>query len=488
MKKIIFSIIISLFTTKQFAQTPTTSLPSSVIETAVTSTVPVTTETIAPTTLATATAVSTPTAEEEEVAPKDTTPQLTEILKQLKKIEDIINASNKDTSSVVATLNLKEVLTIPVYEITNKSTCKEKLAFYNSKNYKKYKDNFKISKVTIVIKDGTVYDIKVYGTLGNSYEFFTNGRCPIDLKDKRFSINGDKLVLTIIENNTQGSNKKTLYMYLKDVLYLEPGKNYVPDDAEFTLNSDKKKQHLSKSVGINSILEIKLFSDLLAVFDKKPNGLVQSDIYFKQIIHKANIWNRGIYLFNNFKFNLVFSKFDSQDQYSMLDSSLTRSKVLLHSRLNGTVAFNLINGWLYRKSPSNFYLDIGGGISTSDLKDSLKIYTVTSPSAFAEIGLDFKNFDNMGVSLSQRLIAEWSPGMKQFNNYKFNTDQVDKQIYDNQRFFSKTSILFYWNPLSNKSSRIFGRFNLFIDNQDFKNLFYQAQFGYTLLLSNLTKK
>ena len=484
MKTTILLFSFLLLIGKQFAQTTT---PSSILEPVTTSTVPVTTPTVTPTptTPVTPSIAATPTVETETAAPKDTTPQLSEILKQLKKIEDIINANSRDTSSVVATLNLKEVLTIPVYETIK---VKEDGKLLKQKKRKTYKDSFKITKVTIVIKDGTVYDIKVYGSLGKNHEFFTNGLCPIDLKDKRFSADGDRLNLTIIDDNADGSTKKNLYVYLKDVLYLEPGRNYAPDDAQFTLNAENKKQNLSKSVGINSILEIKLFSDFLAVFDKKPNGLVQSDIFFKQTIHKANVWDKGIYIANNFKFNLVLSKFDSQDQYAMIDSSLRRSTVLQHSKLKSTVSLNLINGWVHRKSPSSYYIDIGGGISSADLKDTLRTYNVTSPSVFAEVGLEFKNFDNMGISLSHRLIAEWSPGMKQFNNYKFNTDQVDKQIYDDQRFFSKTSILFYWNPLGNKSSRIFGRFNLFIDNHDFKNLFYQAQFGYTLLLSNLTKK
>jgi len=70
-----------------------------------------------------------------------------------------------------------------------------------------------------------------------------------------------------------------------------------------------------KYSGINTIFDIRMYTDGLALFGGEENGLAQTDFRFKQFIHRSNFFNAPVYGLQYFKVNFNYSKFDSKDEY-----------------------------------------------------------------------------------------------------------------------------------------------------------------------------
>jgi competence protein ComGC len=379
--------------------------------------------------------------------------QLTEIKDQLADIKKIIKDNGKDQKTIVGTIILKkkEDVTQYGYNVTIKNNDSIDNHYYDLKK------NIKIDSITILTKDGYMVDIQIFA----NNDIFTNKRAPIEVSQSRIS-KSDML------GNGQGN-----YIDIGEIIKYKSIKPYIPDNDYFTLSSKDSTHDFSKGVGLNTIFDLRLYSDALGVLGGNANGLVQTDAYFKQVFHRSNIFNRGIFLFNYLKFNFNASKFDSKVAYT--DSSkFTRTSLFQKNWLSTDLAVNIINGWLGKKTLSSYYLDFGGGVSLSNLATPKDTTTITSTYLFLQPGIDLKIADNIGFDFVTRFIWTYSP-QTDFNN------QAGK------RLFIKPTVGIFWNPVGNEASRIFGRVSYNVDTKDKKENFLQLQFGYSLQLTSLVK-
>lgn len=386
-----------------------------------------------------------------------TTPADTVTQKQLKEIEDqladikkIIKDNGKDQSSIVGTIILKKRESVTQHALNeDKDT--------TGNRYYDMKENIKIDSITILTKDGYIVEIQVFG----NNDIFINQRAPIEISQSRIS-KSDML------GNGQGN-----YIEISEILKYRSIKPYMPDNDYFTLTAENPTHDFSKGVGLNTIFDLRLYSDALGVFGGKANGLVQTDAYFKQVFHRRNIFNSGIFIFNYFKFNLNATKFDSKVAFT--DSvNFTRTSLFQKSWLNTDLAVNIFNGWLGNKTLSSYYLDFGGGVSLSNLATPEDTTTITSTYFFLQPGIDLKIADNIGFNVDSRFIWSYSP-------------QTDFNNQDSERLFIKPTVGIFWNPLDNEASRIFSRVSYCFDTKDKKENFMQLQFGYSLKLASLVK-
>src|SRR5690606_5641743 len=169
-----------------------------------------------------------------------------------------------------------------------------------------------IDSVTIAINEGVIEHIRVHTKGGNT---FANTKSPIPLLtiEKRFN---DKLI-----NPQDGS-----FIFLKDAVYFEAKRrfNYFPDNSEISLKNTYESdgtittgsEKLEAQNGINSLVNLQVYSDLLAVFGDEANGIIQFEANSKFYLHRSNWRNTYIFFPGDaiepfFHFSRIDSKFDT---------------------------------------------------------------------------------------------------------------------------------------------------------------------------------
>jgi hypothetical protein len=354
--------------------------------------------------------------------------------------------------------------------VKNKQIIVGQLTLLN-KNYPIYDNQVQIASsaidsIEMNVVDGFIYDVRVYT---GQHGTFTNLQAPIAVTDRR--LNGGSTVDFL--SNKDGEN-----VILQELLEFKPLKGYAPGDTIFVIKKGKETISLIQDVSINSIFEIKLFTDAIALFGGESNGLAQTEIKYKQFIHRHNLFDKGGFLFQYFKFDLLSSKFDSKYKYT--DSAdYSRPKFLQRSFVSAEFSFNLFNTWLEKKSTQGFYIDIGGGLAISRLSrkhDSIND-TYTMPYFLSEAGFNFKRSENIGLNFSGAWINTYMPP----NAYTGDKDCVN---------FVRINAEFYYNPFDNRSSRLFAKVNYIMSGRlkEQKDNYFQVQIGYSVQLSKLLSK
>jgi hypothetical protein len=319
-----------------------------------------------------------------------------------------------------------------------------------------------IDRAAFVVKDGFIVDIKVF----SGYSIFINNQAPIALTSSRFdNRHTDKLY-----------DRSGHYIIVQELLFLDVKNGYIPDDAEFELKGKDSLYTLTRNVGINTVFDIRAYSDGLGLIGSQPNGIAQTDLHIKQILHRHNLGNQGKFIGQYFKARINVAKFDSKDR--SIDSLVySRSRFVQKSFANAEASMNVFNGWLFEKKSSNiYYCDLGGGLNIGRLsKDTAKQEReFILPFWFLEGGINLKASDNIGINAYGRYVK----------SYLIKNDYVSES--NEMEFFNAGAEVFF-NPVRSKSNRFFARFNWTISTTgyDKKNNFVQLQLGYSVLLTQL---
>jgi len=329
-----------------------------------------------------------------------------------------------------------------------------------------------IQKITFIVKDGYMNDVQIWAKSGDHSMKFTNMDAPIGITTSRLD-RGDNLTHVISRNMNYVLFTNSFWDY-------ESRGSYAPTDSVYTVTRDEYWNNeayndgivLYRNSGIDSIFDIRFYSDALATFGKESNGLIQTDVAFKHLMHRKNVKDHGwMYPLHYLKFNLSLKKFDSR--FSSTDSSnFSRSRFIQRSWLKSDFSLNIYSIWLEKKSLSSFYVDMGATLLVSDLKKDTTTTTTLSHGFFTEFGVDLQVAENVGSELSTRPMLHFSPATD-FNNQNKN------------RVFLTSQMDIFWNPVSKKSNRLFARLSHTIDMSRKNNSFFEFQFGYSVRLSDL---
>lgn len=328
----------------------------------------------------------------------------------------------------------------------------------------------KIDEIIIIIQNGVITSLQVI-IEGRS---FTNGQAPIEISARRF-LQGDRFYAY-----TPGAEDgQRDYIILPEFLGFKEYSNFFPDDTSLVLTRSEQSKDLIQATGINSILDIRAYSDLLGTISDKPNGLVSGEARFKQFLHRRNVNNQGIYFWQYLKAGADFTKFDSRQAFVNY-VSFNRSSALQRSWISGSLSFNIFNTWISNKSPSRFYIDLGGRVNGYNLKtdedsiagfkkDSINLYAY---GFFTEIGYDLVRSKNSGANVALQWYRQFSP------------DNLHPKMKGWQNFF-QPRIEIYWHPMGSPANKIFARMIYTIERKDQTNSFLQVQVGYSVQLSKL---
>lgn len=369
---------------------------------------------------------------------------------------------------------LKNALGYNSYTIVNNNPVKNKNNSNSSNQTQEKIDTVNvitkpIDTVTVKIVDGAIEFLKVKLTDGN---YYINLKSPISLLniERRFE---DKL--------TNPYDKS--YIFLKDALNFAADSrfNYFPSNGTFYLHNTKKAPNKEVKVfannGLNSFIDLRVFTDLLGTLDNQPNGLLQIEAKSKVNLHKLNLPNTFMYIFHGLEPYFGISKFDSQyDTVKIVNTSQSVNRMDLFQRsfVNVGVKLNMFR-WDFRPSNS-LYLNGGYQFNSSNIavRDSANLVdSIIAKSIFHtpyfEVGISSKRLNNFGFE------GEVKYMFQKLNDNKYFTSNG----YNHLMNFSVT--MFYF-PGTKPKDKFFVRFSNYLNFKDRKEDFYQLQFGYSLNL------
>jgi hypothetical protein len=252
----------------------------------------------------------------------------------------------------------------------------------------------------------------------------------------------------------------------------------VPNDGLHTYS-------LKESTTINSYINISAFTDIKGL-SGDANGLAQFYADLKFITRTRNIPNTTAILLNHISFQGGISKFDNDFKGTELMSgdSINRSNLLQRSIYSVGIKANLIRvygiprvKYLFDDFQINVgYNFLGSRIMDTSFKDDNRTIidttykTVTQNQVFIEPSLSFSRHKNISMKLSLPFYIISLKRSSQVSNWS-------------PEYWTSPSILLMYFNKKDERSKIFFRYNHFINLSNSKQDFMQLQLGYSINLS-----
>jgi hypothetical protein len=310
------------------------------------------------------------------------------------------------------------------------------------------------------VLDGYIIDINVYA----GGRIFTNPRGPITLDGKRFSG-------IYYEDYLKNKKNPSEFIMLQEALDYDSTNTYYPEDGLYELTKKQSSILMHRNVGVNTVLDLRLYTDALATLGDEPNGIFLTDLRFKQFIHRKHAPSMGLKFVNFFKVHLNATKLDSKNAVVDTAGQFSMLELFQRSKFSTELVVNVVNTWLERKTLNMAYIDIGAGFSNVDIKVPGDTVTIKVRKLFAEAGINFRNSSNIGCDFNVRLIFQY-PSV----DFK-HTSTIPKML--------RLGAEVHWYPFQDPTNRVFARINYIhgLTNPDKRNSFAQVHIGYSTLLS-----
>lgn len=364
----------------------------------------------------------------------------------LNGLEGVID-TDSDTTGVVGTVSL----------------------FTRVKLYGGSVDSIDIVKADLFITEGLYKHIRFYSSDGKIFEN-TRYVSVSSFRKQRF----DKLK----NINFHQNGEHVILGDCMDYLWVN-GNNFAPSDSQLVLDTQNSQKKLNINTGLNSYIELRTYSDLLALIGAEENGLVQVEASSRIIGYTTNISKNGnLYFLNYVEPSIRYSKFDNDFESLTVTKLINDSLLVDRSQLNqiAKLEFELQVNLLRFYTKAGHYIDLTGLTSYkfSDIKYKDTINTANLVSFGFNLGYDLPRYKNFGIEAN--LTGEWQYIAR---NSGFNPNQVDG-IYAKPAwvFFWSPELEMYYSPLENKDNKIYLKVsgvNSFLQSD--KN-FSQIQLGY----------
>ncbi|WP_289054166.1 hypothetical protein [Carboxylicivirga marina] len=317
-----------------------------------------------------------------------------------------------------------------------------------------------IQSISILVKEGAVFEINVL-TKSNRY-FNTNFIVPLS------SIHRYRKV-TVYERFTDNPEAFNILNYI--AFYPEAGKRFYRGTYDVVeLNSTKKKEVLEYKSDLNSIIDVRIYTDLLGLIEKADNGIIQTDISTTFDIGSG----RGrVFLFKEIDVSFGYSRLDENAKNYQINSfeldSISKIKIDQLAYINFGANIDILT--LYSKM--NKYDLLKGGISysyTNVLHGEEEVDPINIISMKIGTGAKILKYDNFGAEFN--VFANY----KQMRHNLFSDDEKDN--FDG--FLDFDISMFYRQEKGN--NKYFVRFRNVrpFENGDYYNL---LQFGISSSLS-----
>lgn len=363
---------------------------------------------------------------------------------------------------------------------------------------------FIINMIELEIVDGYIFNVIVKGNSGLTPINLTN-IFPIPFSTKR---NYSHLHLAILYNMNYNKMGKLLAIPLSDIFEYVPALSlssydYSPADGVYkiVLKNGQTAERTFYKEEYSKILKSRIYSDFVGFDEKKPNGLIQFEV-FKPVVINHN-YNSLYYWFKYVEPRIVWSKIETENRdlvLSVIDSMKpisTTIDIFRYSFLKFGTDVNIGEFFFPR---TKTFLDINMGaynhytsfsIPSISEEDSLgdttivreeQSFTENSWSIEGEIKCKFRIDPRWGVDLSCRAYV-----LKLISDRVEQDGVIRKNLFHNDSFISP-QIYAFLKPDPYGTDEFYFRAALY-KSFDTNNIFSQIQIGYSKVItkSRITK-
>lgn len=324
-----------------------------------------------------------------------------------------------------------------------------------------------IDSVAVAINEGVIEHLRVFTKGGNTFSN-TDSPIPLITIEKRFN---DKLY----------NPRDNSFIFLKDAIYFEANRrfNYFPEDDELkvknTFNSDGTITLGSKKLlannSLNSLVNLQVYSDLLALFGNEANGLMQFEANSKFYLHRGTYRNKYIFMpFDAIEPFFHFSRIDSKFDTIAVSSAQEVNRLELFRRYTYAVG---VDANILRADfrPNNsFEIKLGYFYSSSNLNIGDNKTSIALHNPYAELVLKSRKLNNFSLDLRARFMFQ-----------KMNPNEYIDNDEWNQLVSFRAGICYF--PNKKKADKIFLRFINYLNLSNRKEDFSLLQLGFSKAIS-----
>lgn len=390
---------------------------------------------------------------------------------------DSNNQSSKDTN-VISVDSIVKVVLSKILEKDTISKSRNGKILLKDTIVNIYNENGTIAKkiiidsvkMNIIAGKITRYSLQIY-SLKSLYRNFGT---PISLNTLGIRQNLYKKSKYRLRDIDSSNN---MYILPNEILRYDNMDSYVPDDNyDILLTKVKGYQDLTTNNNLNSIIKVALYTDLIGLLGRKPNGLLNTDISGKFFVNTRNSGNIDLTLLSFIEPNIVLSKFDSK--FKSIDSTyilpglnnekdtIDRLRLMQTAWLKASLKFNCFVIRTY--SDQYFQLNVGASINVVNADSLFKKQQNTDLiyfDYFIEPVYLVNRVRNFGMEISMKFIIQHLADREPFSNNTW------KKVFN-------PHIAFSYFANNDPSSQLFLRFDYFAGHQISDNNFYQLEFGW----------
>lgn len=324
-----------------------------------------------------------------------------------------------------------------------------------------------IDSVAVAINEGVIEHLRVFTKGGNTFSN-TDSPIPLITIEKRFN---DKLY----------NPRDNSFIFLKDAIYFEANRrfNYFPEDDELkvknTFNSDGTITLGSKKLlannSLNSLVNLQVYSDLLALFGNEANGLMQFEANSKFYLHRGTYRNKYIFMpFDAIEPFFHFSRIDSKFDTIAVSSAQEVNRLELFRRYTYAVGVDANIMRADFRPNNSFEIKLGYFYSSSNLNIGNNKTSIALHNPYAELVLKSKKLNNFSLDLRARFMFQ-----------KMNPNAFIDNDEWNQLISFRAGICYF--PNKKKADKIFLRFINYLNLSNRKEDFSLLQLGFSKAIS-----
>ncbi|REC51605.1 hypothetical protein DRF62_17005 [Chryseobacterium piscium] len=380
--------------------------------------------------------------------------------------EDIDNQiKNKSLYTKVTVTAGKDLVSIGEKRINGKKT-NDTIVFARKGDEFKLDIGY-IDSVAVAINEGVIEHLRVFTKGGNTFSN-TDSPIPLITIEKRFN---DKLY----------NPRDNSFIFLKDAIYFEANRrfNYFPEDDELkvknTFNSDGTITLGSKKLiannSLNSLVNLQVYSDLLAVFGNEANGLMQFEANSKFYLHRGTYRNKYVFMpFDAIEPFFHFSRIDSKFDTIAISSAQEVNRLEIFRRYTYAVGVDANIMRADFRPNNSFEIKLGYFYSSSNLNIGDNKTSIALHNPYAELVLKSRKLNNFSLDLRARFMFQ-----------KMNPNAYIDNDEWNQLVSFRAGICYF--PNKNKADKIFLRFINYLNLSNRKEDFSLLQLGFSKAIS-----
>ncbi|GAA0726313.1 hypothetical protein GCM10009430_33150 [Aquimarina litoralis] len=279
-----------------------------------------------------------------------------------------------------------------------------------------------IKKVIIEIKDGEMFNIKVFPK--NDQTLFFYNKSPTNI----YSFNSYKNKTKLWSNKREG-----VYIKLIDFITYDyqNGKRYIIENELINLSSHKdSSQHkIFINNNLKSIIDFRVYTDFLGLIDESSNGIVSFEGNSTFFLNPFNL-GRFHYLFKKFKAGVSYSRFDNDDREVNLPV-INSLDLIQKSFLTAETEIDIYEVRLGKKFPYKILAKGKGSLrltETSEENSEDLENTITLGLGYGT-EIQVERFSNFGINASIYFNRYQNNNITENNIVNFDTFSVHSEVY-----------------------------------------------------------